>query len=478
MSQEFYTNDFSIEGSLQTTANIVTLSNFVSGSQNLSELFADIQSYNSLQTTVQSNSAGWGGQTSGILEGLSGAWQSTYTDFSAQSANNISVYSTVLANSASWAVDSTADTEVRNLTSLWDSTFTTVSSNSAKWESVYSNVLSNSASYTTIDFANSKFFPLTGGQITGNTRINGNVTIFGDLTSTGTQTFANTIFSTTSSLSVVHVGSGPAVWVGNNGSGDIASFYDMDQGVEVLHVGGANGDFPNVGVKTSSPNKDFTVNGEISATSDIWTTGRIMSGDQELASIFRPDIDKGLSVFNTVQTNSATNWNYQGTDLKDLSAGWVGGNEAFTNLVANSAAYLSAVDLSFLSVSANWNSAYNTVQSNSATSWNYQGTDLKGLSANWQDTYTTVQSNSASWAVDSTIDTEVRALTSNWQNTYTDFSAQSANNISVYTTVQTNSATYVKTVATTTPGTSSVSTIVAVSALPVSPDPNTLYIVI
>jgi hypothetical protein len=367
----------------------------------------------------------------------------------------------------------TVNGDISSTGTMWDSI-----GNSGEWNSVYTNVKANSASYATIDFTNNKFFPLTGGQITGNTRINGNVTIFGDLTSTGTQTFANTIFSTTSSLSVVHVGSGPAVWVGNNGSGDIASFYDMDQGVEVFHVGGANGDFPNVGVKTSSPNKDFTVNGEISATSDIWTTGRIMSGDQELASIFRPDIDKGLSVFNTVQTNSATNWNYQGTDLKDLSAGWVGGNEAFTNLVANSAAYLSAVDLSFLSVSANWNSAYNTVQSNSATSWNYQGTDLKGLSANWQDTYTTVQSNSASWAVDSTIDTEVRALTSNWQNTYTDFSAQSANNISVYTTVQTNSATYVKTVATTTPGTSSVSTIVAVSALPVSPDPNTLYIVI
>ena len=295
-----------------------------------------------------------------------------------------------------------------------DNAYSNLQSNSATWVDAFQTgtvYKANSASYATIDFTNNKFFPLTGGQITGNTRINGNVTIFGDLTSTGTQTFANTIFSTTSSLSVVHVGSGPAVWIGNNGSGDIASFYDMDQGVEVLHVGGANGDFPNVGVKTSSPNKDFTVNGEISATSDIWTTGRIMSGDQELASIFRPDIDKGLSVFNTVQTNSATNWNYQGTDLKDLSAGWVGGNEAFTNLVANSAAYLSAVDLSFLSVSANWNSVYNTVQSNSATSWNYQGTDLKGLSANWQNTYTNFSSNSASYATQNFVNSKFYPLT-------------------------------------------------------------------
>jgi hypothetical protein len=50
--------------------------------------------------------------------------------------------------------------------------------------------------------------------------------------------------------------------------------------------------------------------------------------------------------------------------------------------------------------SANWNlapSVYTTVQTNSATNWNYQGTDLKALSANWQSTYTTVQTNSATW---------------------------------------------------------------------------------
>jgi hypothetical protein len=35
----------------------------------------------------------------------------------------------------------------------------------------------------------------------------------------------------------------------------------------------------------------------------------------------------------------------------------------------------------------NWDSSYSTVQSNSATTWNYQGTDIKDLSANWQNTY-------------------------------------------------------------------------------------------
>jgi len=177
---------------------------------------------------------------------------------------------------------------------------------------------------------------LSNKSFSGPTRFNGDVTIFGDLSCNGTQTFNNTVFSTTSAVSVVHVGSGPALWVSNNGDGDIASFYDMDQNIEVLHVGGNNGTFPNVGVKTSSPNVDFTVNGAISAASIIY--------------------------------DAAGNSN-------------------------------------------NWNSTYSTVQTNSATTWNYQGTDIKALTAAWQSTYTTVN-------------------------------AQSANNSSVYSTVQTNSGAF------------------------------------
>jgi hypothetical protein len=71
------------------------------------------------------------------------------------------------------------------------------------------------------------------------------------------------------------------------------------------------------------------------------------------------------SVYTTVQDNSATTWNYQGTDVKDLTG--------------------------------KYESVYTTVQDNSATTWNYQGTDLKSLSSNWDSTYTTVQSNSSNW---------------------------------------------------------------------------------
>jgi hypothetical protein len=135
--------------------------------------------------------------------------------------------------------------------------------------------VNNLYEYATLNYLNSNFLNLSGGTITGDTRFNSNVTIFGNLTATGTTTFNNTVFSVTSALSVVHIGEGPAVWIGNSGLGDIASFNDIDTGLEVLHIGGSNGSFPNVGVKTSTPNKTLTVSGEISATSDITTSGNI-----------------------------------------------------------------------------------------------------------------------------------------------------------------------------------------------------------
>jgi hypothetical protein len=97
--------------------------------------------------------------------------------------------------------------------------------------------------------------------------------VSGNLTAYGTTTFAGTLYSNTSALSVVNFGPGAALFVGQSGLGDIASFYDLDQNIEVLHVGGNNGTFPNVGIKTSTPNKTLTVNGEISASGKIWGDG-------------------------------------------------------------------------------------------------------------------------------------------------------------------------------------------------------------
>ena len=197
--------------------------------------------------------------------------------------NFAELYTVVGTNSAS--VWNYQGDDIKALSADWQSSAAAVSTNSENWNSVYTNVNANSGLYATKDFTDSAYLPLTGGVVGGETRFNSDLTIFGNLSCSGTQTFSNTVFSVTRALSVVHVGSGPAMWVGNDGSGDIASFYDVDENVEMLHVGGINSSFPNVGIKTSAPNKTLTVNGEISASGDIWTTGRILSGGLDIGTI-------------------------------------------------------------------------------------------------------------------------------------------------------------------------------------------------
>jgi hypothetical protein len=160
-----------------------------------------------------------------------------------------------------------------------DGTITTTSDgNSTQWNEAY-NSLGN-------------YLPLSGGTITdnlsvyGSIYINNNLTIGGNLTALGTATFANTIFTTTSALSVVNTGPGPALYVFQaSGPYDVASFYDGD-GIEVLHVGNAGpGGFGKVGVNESFPNQELTVKGSISATSTIYANN-YLSGGVNLLDIF------------------------------------------------------------------------------------------------------------------------------------------------------------------------------------------------
>jgi hypothetical protein len=115
-------------------------------------------------------------------------------------------------------------------------------------------------------YVSNNFLNLTGGVITND------LTVLGNISALGTATFANTVFTTTSSLSVVHLGTGPALYVGNFGNDHIATFVDLQNGLEMMHIGGLSSSFPNVGVKTGNPNKDFTVRGEISASGTIWNS--------------------------------------------------------------------------------------------------------------------------------------------------------------------------------------------------------------
>ena len=109
--------------------------------------------------------------------------------------------------------------------------------------------------------------------------VGGNLTVSGNLTALGDSYFANTLFTTTSAISVVNTGPGPALYVYQGpGTSDVASFYDGD-GIEVLHIGNASpGQSGKVGVGTSDPNKELTVIGDISATGTIYANSIILSG--------------------------------------------------------------------------------------------------------------------------------------------------------------------------------------------------------
>ena len=169
-----------------------------------------------------------------------------------------------------------------------------------------------------------RYLALTGGQVYGN------VTIHGDLSSSGTQTFANTLFTTTSALSVRNFGVSTALFVSQDGSGDIASFYDADSEIEVLHIGGDHSLNNFVGVRTGTPNKEFTVNGEISAGNNIWTGGKMYAGSG--------NSDNWNSVFTSSSRASAT-WDSAYTTVSAASAFWERGpvfaNDLFVSLSNN-----------------------------------------------------------------------------------------------------------------------------------------------
>ncbi len=196
---------------------------------------------------------------------------------------------------------------------LVKSVYATMSANSAKWESSYSYINSNSGNLVTFQLLSTTPVVLSAANILGN------VNIFGNLFAAGSAFFANTIITTTSALSVINSGPGPALFVSQGrGAGDIASFYDADNSKEVFHIGNATDTFGNdvdgiIGIKTSRPNKTFTVVGEISSTGSInnliidYTQGNVVLGKNTTITSFGYDnvfIGQDAAVTNTFGINN------------------------------------------------------------------------------------------------------------------------------------------------------------------------------
>jgi hypothetical protein len=400
--------------------------------------------------------------------GNSTMWNSGFTSVSKASANWDSVYSSVKNTSSNW--DSTF-TSVKNTSANWDSVYTSVKNTSANWDSVYSTYNKNSADYTKYEYVNNNFLPLSGGTVTGITQFNNNVTIWGVLSATGGTFFSNTIYSTTSAISVVHVGSGPALYVGSIGTGDIASFYDLDQNIEMLHIGGHDGAYPHVGIKTSTPNVDFTVNGEISSNNIIYDRdGNSTQWNSGFTSINKVSANWD-SVYTSVKDTSA-NWDSTFTSVKNTSANW----DSVYSSVKDTSANWDSVYSSVLNTSGNWDSVYTTYNKNSSeyTKYEYVNNSFLPLSGgtvtgpvvmlsslqagsgnltlnvkqNEVTVYGTISSNSVVYANNgnsnlwNSVYTSVKDTSGNWNSVYSSVLNTSGNWDSVYSTVKNASATF------------------------------------
>jgi hypothetical protein len=295
------------------SGNLSSSGNILSAGQDLTSIFGSKANTDSVFSTVQSITGT--GLSTGNLTATNGSFTSlTATNYLSAGQNLASIFG--------------SKTNA-------DSVYTNVNTNSSNWDTGYniSRALSTGPS-----FDNSKGFRFLGNNPT----VYGDLTIYGTINALSGATFTNTTFTTTSSLCVVNSMNvdQAALYIGASGSGDIASFYDIDANVEVLHVGGSTGSFPGVGIRTSSPTKTLTVSGDLSASGEIYANKYFLAG---------VDISSTTS---TVGTNSA-NWSQAYTALTPNSSNWT---QAYTNLTSNSANYNSVT-----SNSANWNTAYTQI---------------------------------------------------------------------------------------------------------------------
>ena len=224
--------------------------------------------------------------------------------FAAAGSTGGSVYTTVNTTSASW---SSVYTTVNTTSASWSSVYTTVGTTSASWSSVYSTVGTTSASWSSVyssyntasaNLVNSITSPSTQGIIeytklggggtqtanlfnlgtTGsptfsNINIANNATITGNLSVLGDLTFLNTNVSTTSALSVVNAGTGPALLVKQGGTQPIAYFVDADGTGDIIFADNGN---VGLGVGTYNPAERLTVSGKISSNNIASLSGAIL----------------------------------------------------------------------------------------------------------------------------------------------------------------------------------------------------------
>jgi hypothetical protein len=431
---------------------------------------ADILDINSV---VQEYSALWilsGGSIDNETDPIFIAWAQTYSAFF------VSSYNTVLENSGNW-----------------ESVYNVVFTQSANWQpgSEVFQILSydeNNALLSISDGNTISLSSLTGGSI--DNEIDPLFTTWAStnsanyestyLTVTELSTNWQDVYNNLTTFSSDYLEQSDLTELQSNSSQWNSNYNTVLSNSSQWNVDTNDGDL-NVNNFVYSNSADILeIESVVQSNSSLWILSGLSEESDPLfvtwAQTYSSNYERN---YNTVLNNSST-WNYQGIDVKSITADW---QNAYNNLITFSSEYLEQPNLSEIqSNSSLWNSNYNTVLSNSST-WNYQGTDIKELTADWQNAYNNlitnsalylidtndgdlnvnnfvytnsadildiesiVQNNSALWIL-SGLSVETDPIFSLWAQNYSAkyenvsmlFAQQSANNISVYNTVFTQSA--------------------------------------
>jgi hypothetical protein len=142
--------------------------------------------WDSVYASVLATSSNWDSVYASVLD-TSATWDSVYASVLDTSANWDSVYASVLDTSANW--DST-HASVLTTSSNWDSVYTSVSEASSNWDGAYSFVNADSATNNT-DYNRTTFVNTSGD------------TIDGDLTVVGQLSGTTAVFTSITALSTV-----------------------------------------------------------------------------------------------------------------------------------------------------------------------------------------------------------------------------------------------------------------------------------
>jgi len=182
----------------------------------------------------------------------SGNWEATYTAFSTQSSNNISVYSTINSTSSDWS------SVYATFNSVSGTIVDSITEGTSQGQIKYSVLGSTSTTDIDVNGLQTTDSPIFAGlTITGNTTVQGSLSVTGDFV------YMDTIVSITSALSVVNSGTGPALYVQQDGVQPIAHFVDSN-GDDIIFA-----DNGYVGLGVFNPGEKLTVVGNISASGTV-----------------------------------------------------------------------------------------------------------------------------------------------------------------------------------------------------------------